>query len=81
MKCHELCQKHQVSCPNKECRLWIEYGEDFNCTTISVRKNGKLIFQEIGKRLRLTPSRIKQIENSALKKMKIRGNKSLNIVD
>ncbi len=81
MKCYELCQKHQVSCPNKECRLWIEYGEDFNCTTISVRKNGKLIFQEIGKRLRLTPSRIKQIENSALKKMKIRGNKSLNIVD
>lgn len=81
MKCHELCEKYKVSCPNKECRLWIEYGEDFNCTNISVQKYGKLIFQDIGKRLNLTPSRIKQIENAALKKMKIRAHKSLNILE
>jgi hypothetical protein len=79
--CHKLCEKHKVSCPNEDCRLWIDFPDDFNCANLSVKKNGKLIFQEIGKRLRLTPSRIKQIENSALKKMKIRGNKSLNIVD
>ena len=58
----------------------VEYGEDFNCTNISVQKHGKLIFQDIGKRLSLTPSRIKQIENAALKKMKIRAHKSLNIL-
>ena len=28
MKCYELCQKHHVECPSKECRLWIEYGEE-----------------------------------------------------
>ena len=81
MKCYELCQKHHVECPNKECRLWIEYGEDLNCTAVAVHKNSRMILQEVGKRLKLTPSRIKQIENSALKKMKIRGKSSLNILE
>jgi hypothetical protein len=81
MKCYELCHKHQVECPNKECRLWIEYSEDLNCTALAVQKNSKMILQEVGERLKLTPSRIKQIENSALKKMKIRGKSSLNILE
>ena len=80
MKCNELCANYKVECPNKECRLWIDYPEDFNCTKIAVQKNDKMIFQEIGKRLKLTPSRIKQIEVLALKKMKVKTNKLLNIL-
>jgi len=80
MKCHELCKKHKVECPNKDCRLWIDYPEDFNCTLITVHDNNNLIFHEIGKRLKLTPSRIKQIETAALKKMKLKTTKLLNIL-
>jgi len=80
MKCYELCERHKVNCPNKECRLWIEYGDDLNCTQVTVRKHSRLIFQEIGKRLQLTPSRIKQIETGALKKMKAKSSKLLNIL-
>tara|TARA_Y100001938_G_scaffold150473_1_gene241557 strand:+ start:3333 stop:3578 length:246 start_codon:yes stop_codon:yes gene_type:complete len=81
MKCHQLCQKHDVECPNKECRLWLDYSPDLNCTVIAVKKNHRLILREIGTRLKLTPSRIKQIENSALKKMKVRAKTSLNILE
>ena len=81
MKCHELCKKHKVECPNKECRLWIDYPEDLNCTAVAVNTHHNMILQEVGKRLHLTPSRVKQIETSALKKMKIRGKSSLNILE
>ena len=80
-KCYSLCAKFQVECPNKECRLWIDYPDDLNCTAVAVVKNNKMILQEVGKRLNLTPSRIKQIESAALKKMKIRGKSTLNILE
>ena len=80
-ECWESCIFRSVKCPEKECKHWIDYGEDLNCTAVAVHKNSKMILQEVGKRLKLTPSRIKQIENSALKKMKIRGKSSLNILE
>jgi DNA-directed RNA polymerase specialized sigma subunit len=49
--------------------LWIDYKEDLNCTEIAVQKNDKMILREIGDRLKLTPSRIKQIQNEAIKKI------------
>lgn len=80
--CYRLCSEYQVECPNKECRLWIDFPTDLNCTQLTVEKNkkNKMIFQEIGKRLKLTPSRIKQIEMIALQKMKVKTNKLLNIL-
>ena len=38
-------------------------------TEIAVMKNDKLVLREVGERLKLTPSRIKQIESEALKKL------------
>ena len=70
MKCYELCQKHQVECPNKECRLWIEYGEDLNCTLVSVKKHGRLGLKEVGERLGISYVRVSQIEKEAFKKLK-----------
>ena len=81
MKCNELCEKYKVECPNKECRLWIEFPDDLNCTAVAIKKNSGMILQEVGNRLKLTPSRIKQIESSALKKMKIRGKTRLNMLE
>jgi hypothetical protein len=80
MKCYEECKQKNKCCQVKECRLWIDYPEDLNCTEIAVQKNDKLVFREIGERLNLTPSRIKQIESAALKKLNTRLNSFLNIL-
>jgi hypothetical protein len=80
MTCYDECKKNKKSCQVKECRLWIDYPKDLNCTEIAVQKNDKLVFREIGERLKLTPSRIKQIEISALKKMSARINSLFDIL-
>ena len=66
MKCYTKCQKEKKSCEVKECRLWIEYPQDLNCVEITVQKEGSLTLTKIGDRLKLTASRVKQIENKAL---------------
>ena len=69
MKCHEECMKNNVACGEKSCRLWIDFSSDLNCTEISVQKGGKMTLREVGERLKVTPSRIKQIETKALSKL------------
>ena len=69
-KCAALCVKRDVSCPNEDCRLWIDYEEDNNCTLITVEKHGPLTFREIGERLNRTPPRIKQILDEVLLKLR-----------
>ena len=64
----------------KSCRLWINYPKDLNCTEIAVQKSDKLVFREIGDRLQLTPSRVKQIETGALKKLNTRLSSLFNIL-
>jgi len=79
MKCYEECRMKRQKCLVKDCRLWIDYSEDLNCTEIAVQKNGDMRLREIGERLNLTPSRIKQIENKAIAKV-ARNFKRLNIL-
>jgi hypothetical protein len=74
--CYDACTLTGKSCKKKDCKLWIDYEKDYNCTEISVQKNDKLVFREIGERLKLTPSRVKQIENEALSKL----NTKLNVL-
>jgi len=80
MNCYDECRKKKKCCQVKECRLWIDHSEDLNCTEIAVQKNDKLVFREIGDRLKLTPSRVKQIESAALKKLSSRMNSIFNIL-
>jgi len=80
MNCYDECKKNKKRCKVKECRLWIDYPKDLNCTEIAVQKNDKLVFREIGNRLHLTPSRIKQIETAALKKLNSRLSSIFNIL-
>ena len=42
MNCYDECKKNKKCCKVKECRLWIDYPEDLNCTEIAVQKNDKL---------------------------------------
>jgi len=73
--CVEACQKLNVSCPNKDCRSWISYEEDLNCTLITVEKNDKMTLRDVAKRLKYSFVRVKQLEENALLKMKKRMSK------
>ncbi len=69
MKCHETCELHNKSCIKTECRYWIDYEDDLNCTLVAVNKNGNMTLRQIGKRLSLSFVRIKQIQDQALNKL------------
>jgi hypothetical protein len=71
MSCAKTCLEYNESCPNNDCRNWINYEEDLNCTLIAANK-GPLTLDEVGKRLGLTLVRIKQIEEEAKTKLKKR---------
>jgi len=68
-KCAKQCFESQTKCKNKECRLWLDYGEDLNCTLIAVDKNGPMTLREIAKRENISFVRVKQIQDEATKKM------------
>jgi hypothetical protein len=70
--CTEACTKLNVSCPNSDCRNWINYEEDLNCALITVENNDKMTLRDVAKRLNCSFVRVKQLEESALDKMNIR---------
>ena len=59
-----------IECQKSNCRLWIDYPEDRNCTNVAVYEHGQLTLAEVAKREGLSLSRIKQIEDKALQKLK-----------
>ena len=69
--CAKECIQGRSSCRQISCRKWIDYEEDFNCCLISIKKNngGPLTLQEVGKRLKLSFVRIRQIEVKAIEKL------------
>jgi DNA-directed RNA polymerase specialized sigma subunit len=70
--CAKRCLNKNKRCDEKECRLWINYPEDRNCTLIAVYKNGAMTLEEVAKRLGYTPARIQQLEKRALQKISLR---------
>ena len=73
LACSRLCIKLKASCPNKECRLWIDYPEENNCSLVSINKNDNMTLRQIGERLGISFARVKQIETKALRKLKSLG--------
>ncbi len=69
IECAQKCRELDVSCPVTECRSWIDYEEDLNCTNIAIDKNGTMKLRQIAERLGLTPARVQQIEKGALAKL------------
>ena len=71
MKCLDDVIAAQKKCENSKCRYYINFEKDLNCTFISIDASlsGKLKLGEIGERLKLSPARIKQIEDEAIKKV------------
>jgi DNA-directed RNA polymerase sigma subunit (sigma70/sigma32) len=70
MNCEDLCKKTNNACEQKDCKYWMDYSEDLNCTIICAKKNGPLTLRETAKRLGVSYVRIKQIEENALNKIK-----------
>jgi hypothetical protein len=68
-ECSKACIKNSVSCPVQDCRSWIEYEDDLNCTAISVERHGSMTLREVSERLGVSFVRIKQIEDKVLGKL------------
>lgn len=64
--CTKKCIELDVSCPVEDCRQWIDYEEDMNCTLLAVEKHGKMTFREVAKRLGVSFVRIKQIQDKSV---------------
>ena len=70
--CSKACLRCDVTCPISDCRQWIDYEEDLNCTAIAVKKNGSMSLREVADRMHVSFVRIKQIEDKTLIKIKKR---------
>ena len=69
-ECAKLCKKLDVSCPNTDCRMNLDYEDDLNCTLIAVEEHGAMTLREIAPRLGVSFVRVKQIEDVIMKKMR-----------
>jgi len=68
-KCLQECILKDKVCAQKDCRGWIEYKDDLNCSFLSIKKYKVLTLEEVAKRLNLSIVRIKQIQDKALQKL------------
>jgi hypothetical protein len=75
MKCYKQCESANASCEERQCRLWIDYDNDLNCTMVAINKHpeGNMTLREVADRLGVSFVRIKQIEEKALNKLGITG--------
>ncbi len=70
LECSRKCIELKVDCPNTDCKHWIQFSKENNCSLISVNRNGSMTLRQIAERLQLSFARIKQIETKALSKIK-----------
>lgn len=69
-ECSKACERLDTSCPNTDCRSWVDYEDDLNCVHITIKKHGNMTLREVSKRIGCSFVRIKQIEEEALQKIK-----------
>ncbi len=70
--CAASCMIENSNCSQTECRLWIDYTPDNNCTLVAVEKNGPMTLQQIAERHHISVVRAKQILDATLVKLKKR---------
>jgi hypothetical protein len=71
LECVQICKNYNEPCPCNDCKNWIDYEDDLNCSNVAAM-NGPMTLEEIGKRLGITLVRVKQIEEEAMDKLKKR---------
>ena len=70
LECSKRCMELDTSCPLKDCRHWINFPTEKNCSLISVYENGPMTLRQVAERIQLSFARVKQIETKALNKIK-----------
>ena len=63
-ECSKACVKWDEPCPkeNSDCKFWIDYPEDLNCTFVAIEKNGPMSLREVAAREGISHVRVSQIE-------------------
>jgi len=74
-KCKTGVLLRNKACEECECRMWLDYEEDLNCTLIAAEKHGALTLREVGDRLGISFVRVKQIQDVALGKLAAKNKK------
>ena len=71
MKCFDLHETCGVACDKKDCRQWIDFDEDLNCTLIAIKKKNyrPMTLREAGERLGVSFVRVKQIEDKVVDRL------------
>ena len=67
--CADACMKSGQTCDQEDCRQWLDFEEDLNCTLIAVRKNGNMSLREVAERIGVSFVRVKQIQDKAVEKL------------
>ena len=76
--CAKKCMNNNKSCQERECRYWIDYKDDVNCTFVAIHNHGSMTLRQVAERTGVTFARIKQIEQKLLKKL---GSKKYDFID
>lgn len=71
-ECSKECLERGYCCEKTECRLWIDFEEDFNCSLISIYKNGSMTLHQVGERIGVSFVRVRQIEQQVIEKLRKR---------
>jgi|TARA_R110000744_G_C19220785_1_gene547086 DNA-directed RNA polymerase sigma subunit (sigma70/sigma32) len=67
--CADVCVKNNQACDRKDCRQWLDFEKDLNCTLVAVRKNGNMSLREVAERIGVSFVRVKQIQDKAVEKL------------
>ena len=68
-KCFDVHDECDVPCDLKDCRHWMDYENDLNCSIVCANRNGPLTLHETSDRLGVSFVRIKQNQDRALQKL------------
>ena len=71
-ECSKECIDKDYSCEKSECRHWMDFEDDFNCSLIAVYRHGSMTLEQVGARLGVSFVRVRQIEQQALEKLRKR---------
>ena len=67
-ECSKACMKWDEPCPkeNSDCRFWINYPDDHNCTFIAVENSGPMTLRDVAAREGISHVRVSQIEDKLI---------------
>lgn len=82
--CSAQCVLKDTVCEKNDCRYWIDYKKEHNCSKISIYLHGRMTLKQVAERLGISIPRVKQIEMKALMRLKtvlLNKNDSFGIYD